>query len=63
MIIQVTVQGGRRKFRQKKRWKDNISERTGLGLNEALRKAGDRGMEKSGCPIILDPPTVNQTMG
>ena len=34
---------GRRKCRQKKRWKDNISEWTGLGLGEALRKAEDRG--------------------
>ena len=37
-----TVQGGRRKGRQKKRWEDNISEWAGLGLGEALRKADDR---------------------
>ena len=29
----------REKERQKKRWEDNISEWTGLGLGEALRKA------------------------
>ena len=42
MIPQGTVQGGRRKGRQKKRWGDNISEGTGLELGEALRKAEDR---------------------
>ena len=42
MILQGTVQGGRRKGRQRKRWEDNISEWTGLGLGEALRKAEDR---------------------
>ena len=41
-ILQGTVEGGRRKGRQKKRWEDNISEWTGLGLGEALRKAEDR---------------------
>ena len=42
MILQGKIQGGRRKGRQKWRWKDNISEWTGLGLVEVLRKAGDR---------------------
>ena len=42
MILQGTVQGGRMKGRQKKRWRDNISEWTGVGLVEALRKAEDR---------------------
>ena len=42
MILQGKVQGGRRKGRQKKRWEDNISEWTGLGLGEALQKAEDR---------------------
>ena len=36
MVLQDTVQGGRRKGRQKKRWKDNITEWTGLKLGEAL---------------------------
>ena len=31
-----------RKGRQKKRWEDAILERTGLELDEALRKAEDR---------------------
>ena len=42
MILQGTVQGGRRKGRQKKRWEDNITELTGLKLGEALRKAENR---------------------
>ena len=42
MILQGTVQGGRRKGRQKKRWEDNIPEWTGIGLGEVLRKAEDR---------------------
>ena len=42
MILQGTVQGGRREGSQKKRWEDNIPEWTGLGLGEALRKTEDR---------------------
>ena len=41
-ILQGTVQGGRRKGRQKKIWEDNITEWTGLTLGEALRKAENR---------------------
>ena len=39
MILHGMAQGGRRKVGQKKRWEDNISEWTALGLGEALRKA------------------------
>ena len=42
MTLQGTVQGGRRKGRQKKRWEDNMPEWTGLGLGEVFRKAEDR---------------------
>ena len=42
MILQGTVQGGRKKDRQKKRWEDNMPEWTGLGLGEALGKDLDR---------------------
>ena len=42
MILQGTVQGGRRKGRQKKGREDNISEWTGLGLGDAHRKAEDK---------------------
>ena len=42
MILQGTVQGGRRRGRQKKRWEDNVTEWTGLKLDEVLRKAENR---------------------
>ena len=42
MIPQGTVQGGRRRGRQKKRWEDNVTKWTGLKLGEALRKAENR---------------------
>ena len=41
-ILQGTVQGGRRRGRQRKRWEDNIKEWTGLQWNIALRKAENR---------------------
>ncbi|GFO24297.1 UDP-glucuronosyltransferase 2a1-like [Plakobranchus ocellatus] len=37
-----TVNGGRRRGRQKKRWDDNVREWTGLELRNNLRKAEDR---------------------
>ena len=37
-ILQGTVQGGRRRGRQRKRWEDNIKEWTGLESNIMLRK-------------------------
>ena len=41
-ILQGTVQGGRRRGRQKKRWEDNIPEWTGMTLGAAMRKADSR---------------------
>ena len=41
-ILQGTVRGGRRRGRQKKRWENNISERTGLKFCNALREAENR---------------------
>ena len=41
-IMQGTVQGGRRRGRQRKRWEDNIPEWTGLTLGAAMRKAERR---------------------
>ena len=38
-ILQGTVQGGRRRGRQRKLWEDNIKEWTGLAWNMLLRKA------------------------
>ena len=59
MIIQGTVQGGRRKGRQKMRWEDDILEWAGLKLGEALLKTINREeWRKSGSPIFLDASTV-----
>ena len=41
-ILQGTVQGGRRRGRQKKRWESNISEWTGLTFCNALREAENK---------------------
>ena len=41
-ILQGTVKGARRRGRQKKRWKDNIKEWTGMGFGDSLRVAEDR---------------------
>ena len=41
-FIQGTVQGGRKRGRQKKRWEDNIREWTGLAVSDTVRKTEDR---------------------
>jgi len=41
-ILQGTVQGGRRRGRQRKRWEDNITEWTGKTLSNNLRKTENR---------------------
>ena len=41
-ILQGTVQGGRRRGRQRKRWEDHIKEWTGLEWKIILRKAENR---------------------
>ena len=41
-ILQGTVKGARRRGRQKKRWEDNIKERTGMVFGDSLRAAEDR---------------------
>ena len=40
-ILKGTVKGARRRGRQKKRWKDNIKEWTGMGFGDSLRAAED----------------------
>ena len=42
-ILQGTVKGGRRQGRQKKRWKDNIREWTGLEFAKSRRAVENRG--------------------
>ena len=41
-ILQGTVNGGRRKGRQRKRWEDNIREWTGLEFGKSQRAAENR---------------------
>ena len=41
-IWQETVQGGRRRGRQKKRWENNVSEWAGLRFCKALREAENK---------------------
>ena len=41
-VLQGTVQGGRRRGTQRKRWEDNIKQWTGLPWNIMLRKAENR---------------------
>ena len=41
-ILQGTVQGGRRRGRQKKRWENNIAEWTGLKFCHAVREAENK---------------------
>ena len=41
-ILQGRVKGARKKERQKKRWEDNIKERTGMGFGDSLRALEDR---------------------
>ena len=41
-ILQDTVKGGRRQGRQRKRWEDNIRERTGLEFDTSQRTVENR---------------------
>ena len=60
-ILQGTVQGGRRRGRQRKQWEDNIKEWTGLEWNIILREP--QAVEEAGCKIFSGAPTVSQTTG
>ena len=41
-VLQGTVKGARKTGRQKKRWKDNVKDWTGIGFGDSLRAAEDR---------------------
>ena len=56
-ILQGTVQGGRRRVRQRKRWEDNIKERTGLEWNIILRKAENHEEWRK---LVVKSPVVPQ---
>ena len=60
-ILQSTVKGGKRQVRQRKRWKNNIKERTGLKfvLQQVPEGSGEQGkMEETGCEFICGAPTT-----
>ena len=58
--LQGTVQGGRRRGRQRKRWEDNIKEWTGLEWSIILWKA-ENGEEWR--KLVGKSPVVSQTTG
>ena len=62
-VLQGTVQGGRRRGRQRKRWEDNIKEWTGLGWNIIRRKAENRERWRKLVVKSSGAPTVSQTTG
>ena len=45
-VLQGTVKGARKRGKQKKRWKDNIKEWTGMGFGDSLRGSKDREVWK-----------------
>ena len=63
-FLQGTVQGSRRRGRQKKRWEDNITEWTGLKLSNTIRKADNRReWRELVAKVFSGAPTVYQTTG
>ena len=56
-ILHGTVQEGRRRGRQRKRWEDNIKEWTGLEWNILLRKSKNR---KEWRKLVVKSTVVHQ---
>ena len=52
-ILQGTVQGGRKRGRQKKRWQDNIREWTGLPVKDTVKKTKDEKVGERWLPDHL----------
>ena len=57
-ILQGTVKGGRRQGRQRKRWEDNIWERTGLEFAKFQRAVEKREKWRK---LVVKPSVVPQT--
>ena len=58
------MKGGRRQGGQRKRWEDNIRERTGLEFGKSKRAVENREkMEKTGCKIICGAQTTLAVKG
>ena len=63
-ILKGTVRGGRRRGRQKKRWKDNKREMDRPGVRQVPEGSGEQGkMEETGCKIICGAPTTLAVKG
>ena len=55
---------GRRQCRQRKRWKDNIREWTGLEFAKSQRAVENREKwRKTGCEVICGVPTTLMVKG
>ena len=61
-ILQGTVQGGRRRDRQKKRWENNIAECRGLKFCDSVREAENK-MEGEGCNVRGGPTVIDYEIG
>ena len=63
-ILQGTVKGRRRQSRQRKRWEDNIRERTRPGVRQVPEGSGEqKKMEETGCEIICGAPKTLAVKG
>ena len=63
-ILQGTVKRGRRQGRQRKRWKDNIREWTGLEFAKSQKAVENREKrEEIGCEIICGAPSTLTVKG
>ena len=62
-ILQGTVKGGRRQWRQRKRWEDYIRKLAGL-VCQVTEGSGKQGkIEETGCEIICGAPTTLAVTG
>ena len=62
-ILQGTVQGKRKRGRQRRRWEDNITEWTGKTMGDNLRRAEDKNRWRELVFKSCGAPTVAPTTG
>jgi hypothetical protein len=62
-ILQGTVQGSRKRGRQRKKWDDNIKEWTDLNINELRKTENREEWRKLVVTASQSAPTVTQTKG
>ena len=62
-VLQGTVWGGRGRGRQRKRWKDNIRDWTGLEPSNAMRRAEEPEEWRMLVARLCGAPVVPKTMG